>query len=252
MGIRVDSSRYIGELLSAKKRFLVLIPAYNEQSNISFTVRDVRTVLKGADVLVIDDGSSDRTAEEARKAGAAVVSLPVNLGVGGAVQTGFLYALRNGYRSVVRLDADGQHRAKDIGAVLQQLDEGVDLVVGSRFIRKDGFQGMKLRRFGIRLIAALCHVLNGGLHINDPTSGFRGYSRKALLLFQKRYPTDYPEPEELIMAVNARCSIREVAVIMKPRRSGRSSIGGWVSLYYFLKVILATFIEKSRGKHVSG
>ncbi len=231
---------------------LILIPAFNEESNILSTVADIRDTLPSAHILVVDDGSMDRTAEKAREAGASVVSLPVNLGVGGAVQTGFFYALRHGYRYVVRMDADGQHRAQDIDAVVQGLNDGADVVVGSRFIRRDGFQGMRLRRFGIRLISVLCHFLNGGLRINDPTSGFRGYSEKALNLFRKRYPTDYPEPEELIMAVNARCTIVEVAVIMAPRKAGRSSISGWVSFFYVLKVILATFIEKSRGRNVSG
>ncbi len=232
-----------------RDRLLVLIPAYNEELNVGNTVSDVLKNCAFVDVLVIDDGSGDRTVEAARDAGAHVLSLPVNLGIGGAVQTGFLFALRQGYTYVVRMDADGQHQAKDVKAVFDGLLKDADIVVGSRFLRKDGFQGERLRKVGIRLIAWLCRLLNGGLRIDDPTSGFRGYSRKALNLFEKRYPADYPEPEELIMAANAHCRIIEVPVTMAPRQHGRSSISGWISGFYVLKVVLAAFIERSRGRH---
>lgn len=233
----------------ASDGFLVLIPAYNEALNIENTVSDVLEHCGNVEILVVNDGSVDKTAEIACKAGAKVLSLPVNLGIGGAVQTGFLYALRYGYQYVIRMDADGQHRAKDVALISLGLLEGADIVVGSRFILKEGFQSKPLRKIGIKLIAWLCRILNDGLWIGDPTSGFRGYSRKALSLFEKWYPVDYPEPEELIVAANGHCKIIEVPVTMAPRVRGHSSIGGWVSFFYVIKVVLAAFIEKSRGKY---
>lgn len=237
--------------MNKANQLLIIIPAFNEEKNIAQTVKEVRTKCGVTNVLVVDDGSQDQTAQEASMAGAQVLRLPVNLGIGGAVQAGFLFALRCGYNRVVRLDADGQHGAQDIPTIVNGLSNGADLVVGSRFLSQDGFKGQALRKVGIRMIARLCRLLNNGLHISDPTSGFRGYSQVALELFAQRYPVDYPEPEELIMAANARCRIVELPVTMAPRRLGRSSISGWVSVFYILKVILAAFIEKSRGRHAS-
>jgi glycosyltransferase involved in cell wall biosynthesis len=241
-----------GDLLQLTNRLLILIPAFNEAGNIAQTVKEVLTECVSAEVLVVDDGSADDTAKEAAKSGARVLRLPVNLGIGGAVQAGFLFALRSGYTQVVRLDADGQHGAQDIPTILKGLREGADLVVGSRFLSPDGFKGLPLRKLGIRFIARLCRLLNNGLVIGDPTSGFRGYSHIVLKLFAQRYPVDYPEPEELIMASNAHFRIIEVPVTMAPRRQGQSSIGGWISIFYILKVVLAAFIEKSRGRNAPG
>lgn len=191
--------------------------------------------------VVIDDGSTDRTAAVAEMAGARVVQLPKNLGIGGAVQTGLRLAWREGFSCAVQVDGDGQHPPHELGKLLALLRETPtpDLIVGTRYgEERQGFQSTWLRRVGITWLRWVLRVV-AGVPSTDPTSGYRLYGPRALSLFERTYPFDYPEPESLAMARAAGLIIREVPVIMRPRTAGASSIRSWRTAYYMLKVSLA-------------
>ncbi len=224
-------------------RLLVVVPAYNEESSIATVVSQIRECSTPCDVVVIDDGSTDATASEARAAGALVVTLPFNLGIGGAVQTGFLFAQANGYEYMAQVDGDGQHSPEALEVLLRALerDPNLDMACGSRFLTSDyAYRASTARRLGIRLFAfSLTHALHR--RITDPTSGFRVWNRRAIELFAAGYPHDYPEVESLLMLHLSGLSFAEVAVPMHRRAGGRSSITSARSGYYMLKVSLALF-----------
>ena len=221
-------------------RVLVVIPTYNEAPNIAAVVAAVRKICS-ADVAVIDDGSDDDTADVARRAGAVVLRHPCNLGIGGAVQTGFLYALQHGYDAVVRVDGDGQHDPAYIPALLAFLEsDSADVVVGSRFLAREGYQSTIVRRGGILILGVLGAVV--GARVTDPTSGYWALNRRALRVLAKFQPDDYPETQSLLVATRAGCRIRELPVVMQARGAGRSSIGALASGFYMVKVILAVLI----------
>lgn len=208
-------------------------------------VADIRaeSVKLGIEIVpvVIDDGSTDRTAEAAAAAGARVVQLPKNLGIGGAVQTGLRLAWREGFSCAVQVDGDGQHPPQELGKLLAVLREtpAPDLVVGTRYAGdREGFQSTALRRLGIGWLRWVLRRV-AGVPSTDPTSGYRLYGPRALALFERAYPYDYPEPESLAMARAAGLTIREVPVIMRARMTGTSSIKSWRTAYYMLKVSLA-------------
>jgi len=231
------------------KKILVIVPAFNECGNIGRTVEEIRRVGLGVDILVIDDGSADQTAREACQAGGMVVSLPFNLGIGAAVQTGFQYAQQHHYDIAVQIDGDGQHDAgyldKLIGPVL---GDEADMVVGSRFLDNAvGFQSSFSRRLGIGFFV---HLINGltGVKISDPTSGFRAYNKRMIALFSDYYPYDFPEPEAVVVAQQACARIMEVAVVMRPRQAGNSSIRYFKTLYYMTKVTLAILLHMIRQR----
>jgi glycosyltransferase involved in cell wall biosynthesis len=231
-----------------KNDILIIMPAYNEADGIGTVIADIRTKIPYADILVINDGSLDDTGRRAEEAGALVVNLSNNLGIGGAVQTGYRFASLNGYKMAAQMDGDGQHNAADFAKMLKALKEsGTDMVVGSRFVENEGFQSTFTRKIGINLLAGLVTSLVRK-KITDPTSGYRLCGERALGLFAKDYPSDYPEVEALILLDNVGFSFKEVPVIMNARMTGTSSISPLKSIYYMIKVILAVMIAKSRKK----
>ncbi|MEA2145335.1 MAG: hypothetical protein QOG59_922, partial [Solirubrobacteraceae bacterium] len=229
-----------------------MVPAYNEAGAITHVVRALRERAPGFDVIVVDDGSTDDTAHRAGAAGAAVVRLPYNLGIGGAVQTGFVYALDHGYDFMAQVDGDGQHEPAELAVLLDAMvaEPSLDMVCGSRFITEDyRYPAPISRRTGIHLFAfTLTRIL--GQRISDPTSGFRLYNRRAIALFARDYPHDYPEVEAVLMLHANQLRMREVAVHMHQRASGRSSITRARSLYYMIKVSLALFVGLLRRRTV--
>lgn len=228
-------------------RTLIIIPAYDEALTIGAVVRGIRAVHHG-DVVVIDDGSGDATAVEARRAGAAVLRHPCKLGIGAAVQTGFLYAQAQEYDYVLRLDGDGQHDPAYIPHLLAVLSSGtVDIVVGSRFLGRAGYQSTLVRRTGILVLWLLSALV--GTRVTDPTSGYWGVNRRAVELLARHQPDDYPETQALVLATRAGCRIAEIPVTMQARAAGTSSLAGALPAgFYMIKVILAVLIERLRSR----
>ena len=233
------------------ERRLAIVPARNEEEAVARVVEELRGFDSELDVVVIDDGSEDLTAERAAAAGAAVVSLPFNLGIGGAVQTGFKYALAHGYETVIRLDGDGQHDPQQIPNLLAPLARGdADVVVGSRFAEGGGdYRAPFARRAGIRWFAHLVSLLTRQ-KLTDTTSGFQAVNARAIRLFAADYPHDYPEVEAAVMVVRHRLRIVEVPARMRGRETGRSSITLLRSLYYAIKVTLALLVGIFRRRIV--
>lgn len=225
---------------------LVIILAYNEEKCIGTVLDEVRQYVPSLDVLVVNDGSADRTVAVAKAKGVCVLDLPCNLGVGGAVQAGFAYAYENGYDYAVRIDGDGQHPPKEIPKLLAAMHEAkTDLVIGSRFLGHRSYTSSPIRRAGINslclMLSAMCRQ-----RVTDPTSGFQVLSRPILFFFAKDYPTDYPEPEALALLRRQGYSFQEVAVEFRSRLAGESSISGWGTLYYIVKVLLALVVDRAR------
>ena len=233
--------------MPADEKLLIIIPAYNEEGRVGRVIRDVRATLAGADVLVINDGSADGTAAEASDAGAITLSLPVNSGYGVALQTGYKFAVRNGYAIVGQIDADGQHRAEYLVAMLKALEEqAADVIVGSRFLDRDGHYRPSLARaIGIGLFARLASLITHQ-HISDPTSGFQ-VMRCAVARFfcSDVYPTDYPDADILILLHRTGYRVREVPVQMRPSPGG-SMHSGHSGPYYVYKMLLSIFVTLLR------
>lgn len=221
-------------------RVLVIIPAYNEQDCILQTVRTIEQC--GYDYVVVNDGSKDATLRICRGNGINVLDLPQNLGIGGAVQAGHKYAQRFGYDIDVQVDGDGQHDPSYIPALVSLIQKGADLAIGSRFLEAtDGFQSTFMRRVGIKWLSWWIKLFTGKV-VTDPTSGFRACNRRAIELFCKSYPDDYPEPESISLAMKLGLDVREASVQMLERQGGTSSIGGFSSIYYMIKVSLAIWL----------
>jgi glycosyltransferase involved in cell wall biosynthesis len=214
-------------------------------------VRSIKSHAPDFDVVAIDDGSTDGTGEVAEAAGARVLRHPFNLGIGGAVQTGFVYALDNGYDYMIQVDGDGQHLAEEIPKLLEAMgdDPTLDMVCGSRFLFDSGYPTPISRRTGIHMFAFLLSRIMGR-RVSDPTSGFRLYNRRGIALFARDYPHDYPEVEAVLMVHFHRLKMREVSVKMLRRDGGVSSIGSGKSVYYMIKVLLAIFIGLARARPV--
>lgn len=219
---------------------LCIIPAHDEAGSLPGLLAEIHR--EGFDAVVVDDCSSDDTAAVARAAGARVLSLPVNLGIGGAVQTGYLHARDRGYDVAVQIDGDGQHNPGYLDALLAPIREGrADLVVGSRFLGGDGFKSTLVRRTGIRYLSWFLR-LRCGARVTDPTSGFRAANRAAIELFARSYPSDYPEPESIAIACRSGLRVAEVPVRMMERAHGASSITWAKTFYYLIKVSLALIL----------
>ncbi|SEK45469.1 hypothetical protein SAMN02910377_00928 [Pseudobutyrivibrio ruminis] len=227
---------------------LIIIPAYNEEPNIVETVARANKLSPDYDVIVINDASTDRTREKCEQNNIPHLNLPINLGIGGAVQTGYRYASRNGYDVAVQVDADGQHNPEFLNEMEKVLiEEDADMIIGSRFLENEGFQSSFMRRIGINFFSGLIKILTGQ-RITDPTSGLRMAGKKAIKLFSQDYPSDYPEPETDVQLISRGFKVVEIPVIMNERQGGESSISPRKSIYYMIKVTLAIFVEVSRGK----
>ena len=238
--------------MTERATHLAVIPAYNEQASVARVIDSLNKHVPDFDILVVDDGSTDRTGQIARDLGARVVRHPFNLGIGGAVQCGFIYALEHGYDYMVQVDGDGQHCADEIAKLERAMrdDPRLDMVCGSRFLTKEhGYPAPVSRRTGIHIFAFLMsHIV--GQRVSDPTSGFRLYNRRAIALFARDYPHDYPEAEAVLMVHHHRLRMAEVPVRMLRRDGGVSSIRSGKSVYYMIKVLFAIFIGLARARPV--
>ena len=243
-------------VISHDARFLAVIPAYNEAATLARVVEGVREHAPAFDILVIDDGSTDHTATLSDALGVPVLRHPFNLGIGGAVQSGFTYAAENGYDFMAQVDGDGQHDAAELETLVRTMAENpeIDMVCGSRFLTAGNgdrtYPAPISRRTGIHLFAfVLSRIVDG--RVSDPTSGFRLYNRRAIALFARDYPHDYPEVEAILMLHHHRLRMREVPVRMFARGGGVSSIGGaGKSTYYMIKVLLALLVGLARRRPV--
>ena len=225
---------------------LVIIPAYNEEKSIENTVRDIIQNAPEFDYVIINDCSKDNTLAVCKEKSLHVLNLPVILGIGGAVQTGYRYALQNGYDYAVQFDGDGQHDAKFLHEMRDYMIQNhTDMLIGSRYITKEGFQSSSLRRFGIRYFSVLIKLLTGA-RITDPTSGMRMVNRDIIKLYANVYPKDYPEPESVVAILRMGRKVEEYPVIMRERTEGVSSISPLKSIYYMVKVTLAILVERIR------
>mgnify|MGYP005840910999 CR=1 FL=1 len=229
---------------------LVVIPAHNEEKNIGRVLSDIEKMNLEVDLLVVNDGSSDNTAEAARKSGANVVSLPYNLGYGGALQTGFKYAVSRGYTHIIQFDGDGQHDPEDIGIILEKLKSGeADIVIGSRFMGKGSFPIGFMKKTAIMLFRFLIKFTTGA-RITDPTSGLQGLTRRVFSYYSMKgnFPGDYPDADILIHMIRCKYRVHEFPANIRPRIAGRSMHAGLKPLYYFIKVLLSILIVIMREK----
>ena len=232
---------------------MIAVPAFNEQGRVGDVVRDVRSTLPDADVVVIDDGSADETAAEERAAGATVIRLPLNSGYGTALQTGYKYAVRNGYAVIGQIDADGQHQARYLREMLDALDEqNADVVIGSRFLGRDGhYRPSAARKVGIALFSRIASLVTRQ-RITDPTSGFQTMRVDVARFFcSDVYPNDYPDADILILLHRSGFAVREVPVQMRPS-TNVSMHAGHKSIYYVYKMMLSIFVTMLRGRKAEG
>jgi glycosyltransferase involved in cell wall biosynthesis len=231
-----------------ERKVLIIIPAYNEEASIERVIEEVGFYLPHADVLVVNDGSTDVTSRKARRSGAIVLDLPFNLGIGGAMQAGYKYADEKGYEIAVQVDGDGQHDPKEIPKLLDVLEKKeADVAIGSRFIGESLYKGSTMRKVGISILAQAISITIGQ-KVTDPTSGFRAASRRAIRLFARTYPQDYPEPEVLVLLSRFGLKVKEVPALVYQREFGESSITKIRAIYYMVKVLLAIFVTSFRKR----
>jgi glycosyltransferase involved in cell wall biosynthesis len=236
-------------------RSLIVIPAYNEEEALQATLASLQTLPEGFEILVVNDGSRDRTREIAQAAARTstrtihVVSLPMNCGIGVAVQTGYLFAVKSGeYRYVIQFDADGQHDAAAIPLLIQECEQKqLDVCIGTRFLDGNGYQSTFQRRVGIRFFTWVIRLLSG-VQVSDPTSGLRCVGPRVWTRFARYYPEDYPEPESLFWCARNRLKIGEIPVTMQPRQGGVSSLRRFKPVYYMIKVTFAILLDRLRRK----
>jgi len=218
---------------------LIIIPAYNEENSILQVVNEIKN---SYDYVIINDASTDGTAEICEENNLNVINLSNNLGIGGAMQTGLKYALSNDYDFCVQFDGDGQHFANEIPKLIKKIvDEDDDLVIGSRYLDNEGFKSTYLRRQGTKFFSHLIKFLTGK-RITDPTSGFRIINKRTIEVFAENYPTDYPEPESLVFLAKNECKIAEIGVKMQERKDSKSSITAFQSIYYMFKVTISCIL----------
>lgn len=222
---------------------LAIVPAYNEEKSIYSVVISIKNSRPDIDVVVVNDGSLDSTSMEARRAGAKVIDLPSNLGIGGAVQTGYIYASKENYDIVVQIDGDGQHDPYELNKLFTPVISGeIDMAIGSRFIEDNGYKSPAFRNAGINFFSRVVTDITGR-SIKDTTSGFRAVNKKVIDLFANYYPTDYPEVETIVYALRKGVRIKEIPVKMKCRTQGKSSITPVKAVYYMVKVTLALILQ---------
>ncbi|MCM1125469.1 MAG: glycosyltransferase family 2 protein [Lachnospiraceae bacterium] len=225
-----------------EKRCLIIIPAYNEAENIEQVVNHMREYAPQYDYLVVNDGSTDGTLALCENAHFDYLDLSINMGIGGAVQAGYIYACKRGYDIAIQMDGDGQHDIAYLEELLQPiLEDKADIVIGSRFLKREGFQSSASRRLGINILSLLIKLMTGQ-KIMDVTSGYRAVNRRFIEIYSRDYPTDYPEPEAIVAAIMHRGRVMEMPVQMKAREGGTSSITLKRSVYYMIKVTLAILV----------
>ncbi len=238
-----------------KKKILVIVPAYNEAENIVHVVKSMMEQAPQYDYLIVNDGSTDDTLKLCSEEKFTYLDLPINMGIGGAVQAGYIYAYKNQYDIAVQMDGDGQHDVAYLEKLLEPiLADQADVVIGSRFLEKEGFQTSASRRAGINILSALIWITTGK-RIRDVTSGYRAVNRMFIEIYSKDYPMDYPEPEAIVSAMMHLGRVREVPVQMRAREGGVSSITFKKSVYSMIKVTLAILICRlsygvRRGKRI--
>lgn len=232
---------------------LVIIPAYNEENSILKTVKNLESERENIDFdyVIINDCSKDNTLKVCKENNLNYINLAINLGIGGAVQTGYKYAYENDYDIAIQMDADGQHSPKYIKDLISGIEEGNNMVIASRFIDKKGFQSTLIRRIGINLYSIIIKILSGAT-IKDTTSGYRAVDKKIIKYFAKNYPVDYPEPETNAILAKAKCKIKEIPVEMEARKEGKSSITPLKSIYYAGKVAMAVIIASLTKGEIDG
>jgi len=229
---------------SQQCKVLVIIPAHNEEQNVSSVINNLRRKVPEADYVIVNDCSSDKTGEVCRKNGYNYIDLPVNLGIGGGVQAGYQYALKNGYDIAIQHDGDGQHDPAFImDLVTPIIDDKADIVIGSRFVTGEGYQSSGIRRLGINFLSSLIKFCCG-VNIKDVTSGYRLVNRKFIQIYASEYAQDYPEPEAIISAAMYGARILEMPVVMHERTYGTSSISALKTIYYMIKVSMAILIYR--------
>lgn len=230
---------------------LIIIPAYNEEHGILNTINDLKNNAKNVDYVVINDGSKDNTKKVLLENDINFIDLTNNLGIGGAVQTGYKYALEKGYDVAIQFDGDNQHDAKYIELLIKEIENGADLSIGSRYVSElSEFKSTAMRRFGKNILSVLIKICTG-TKIYDPTSGYRAANAKVIKLFADSYPTDYPEPDTVAMILKKGYKVTEIPVKMNERKTGKSSINAFKSIYYMIKVgisIILTSINTKREK----
>lgn len=231
-------------------KILIIVPAYNEEESLPGVIHDLRGEAPEADALVVNDGSRDNTSRIARELGVKVLDLPFNLGIGGAVQAGTLYAHQNGYDVAIQFDGDGQHLAGEIKKLLEPIEAGrADLVIGSRFLNPGGYRAPAFRKLGIGIFSfVLSRILD--MDVTDSTSGFRAANRRVIEFFARNYPDDYPEVESLVLLHKMNMRMEEVAVTMRGRTGGKSSITPLRSVYYMLKAFACRALDGT-ARHIA-
>lgn len=226
------------------KKVLVVIPAYNEAENIESVVLNLERNHKNVDYVIINDCSRDNTLQICKEKGFNTITLPINIGIGGVIQTGYHYAIEYGYEIVVQMDGDGQHDSKYLTNLIKPiLENDADIVIGSRFITNEGFQSSGIRRIGIKFLSNVIYFCTG-IRIKDTTSGYRAVNQKFIKIYAEDYAQDYPEPEAIVAAAMHKARIQEVPVIMHERQGGVSSITYLKSIYYMFKVTLALILYR--------
>ena len=227
---------------------IVIIPAFNEERNIKCVIDSIKTSGLDVDIVVVNDGSTDYTSKAAKDAGARVIDLPINLGIGGAVQAGFLYAHQMKYDAAIQIDGDGQHDVKDLSKLIIAIEnEEADVIIGSRFVEKSNYKPSIARNLGINFFSKLVSLLIK-YTITDTTSGYRCINKRAINLFATYYPMDYPEVEAIVYAHKMGLKIKEIPVDMNPRLSGKSSISLLNGLYYLIKVTIMLLVTPKTSK----
>lgn len=227
---------------------IIIIPCYNEKDSILSTINKIKNEDPDFDYIVINDCSTDNSKELLEENSVNTINLPINLGIGGAVQMGYIYAYNYNYDIAVQIDADGQHNPRYLSEMLNELvKNNSNIVIGSRFIENKGFQSSFSRRIGIKYFTKLIYLLTKK-NITDPTSGFRMVDKELIKFFAHEYPSDYPEPESIVAVLKRGYSVNEIPVQMSSRQGGKSSIDVKKSIYYMIKVSIAILIEDLRSK----
>jgi glycosyltransferase involved in cell wall biosynthesis len=225
------------------KKVLIIVPAYNEEKSIDKVLKSIKKECSFCDVVVVNDGSIDATAKIAEANEVVVISVPYNLGIGGAVQTGLLYAQKNDYDVALQLDADGQHKAEEVNRIINALEkDGADMTLGSRFKDKTDYHSTFLRRLGNIIFSGLIAMVTKQF-FTDSTSGFRAFNRRAINFLANNYPTDFPEPESLVILKKHGFKISEISVAMEERQGGQSSVTKFKAVYFMISISIAILID---------